>query len=730
MTGPIRAEVAAAGETAAAGVVEGAHPSRKIVLRAQKAAALPREIVDFTGTPELRAPANDNHRVTRRGGGMADASVSKTDEGNLVRVRLPLSAPTRRPCSTGQGRNSRDCRQSPYSHRPVTNIRHDIRNVAIIAHVDHGKTTLVDALLKQSHTFRENQQVGTLIMDSNDLEREKGITILAKNTSIRHQDVTINIIDTPGHADFGGEVERVLNMADGCLLLVDAAEGPMPQTRFVLRKAFEVGLRIIVVINKIDRANADPRGTLERVHDLFLELAEDADQLEAPVIYAVAKEGRAGRTPETLEGDLEPLFKTILEHIPAPVVEAGALQMLVANRAYDDYTGTMAIGRISRGSVSPGDVVAVLGASGGARRVKVVQVLVYRGLERVAVPSASAGDIVLLTGLEDIAIGDTISDPEALDPLPRIEIDEPTVRMTFGINTSPFAGREGSFSTTRQLRARLFRELDTNLGLRVEDTSASERFQVSGRGELHLAVLIETMRREGYEFEVSRPEAIVKVINGQRMEPVERLTVDVPEEHVGAVTEALGKRRAEMIEIQYDRKGGVRLEYTIPTRGLIGFRNAFLTLTAGTGIMGSISIGYRPWAGEFREQRNGALTASSAGTTLTYGLAAAQERGTTFIEPGEFVYEGMIVGVQKRPGDIRVNVCREKKQSNVRSSTSDISVRLTPATRLSLEQSLDFLAADELLEVTPKHLRLRKRHLTEVDQSRARRASEASGIGR
>jgi len=617
-----------------------------------------------------------------------------------------------------------------YSGRPVTNIRHDIRNVAIIAHVDHGKTTLVDALLKQSHTFRENQQVGTLIMDTNDLEREKGITILAKNTSIRHQDVTINIIDTPGHADFGGEVERVLNMADGCLLLVDAAEGPMPQTRFVLRKAFEVGLRIIVVINKIDRANANPRGALERVHDLFLELAEDADQLVAPVIYAIAKEGRAGHTPETLDGDLEPLFQRIVEHIPAPVVEAGGLQMLVANRAYDDYTGTMAIGRISRGSVSPGDAVAVLDASGGARRVKVVQVLVYRGLERVAVPKASAGDIVLLTGLEEVAIGDTISDPESPDPLPRIEIDEPTVRMTFGVNTSPFTGREGTFSTTRQLRARLFRELDTNLGLHVEDTSATERFQVSGRGELHLAVLIETMRREGYEFEVSRPEAIVKVINGQRMEPVERLTVDVPEEQVGAVTEALGKRRAEMIEIQYDRKGGVRLEYVIPTRGLIGFRNAFLTLTAGNGIMGSIAIGYRPWAGEFREQRNGALTASSAGTTLTYGLAGAQERGATFIEPGESVYEGMIVGVQKRPGDIRVNVCREKKQSNVRSSTSDISVRLTPATRLSLEQSLDFLADDELLEVTPKHLRLRKRHLTEVDQSRARRAAEASGIGR
>jgi GTP-binding protein len=447
------------------------------------------------------------------------------------------------------------------------------------------------------------------------------------------------------------------------------------------------------------------------------------------VIYSVAKEGRAGTAANDLAPDLEPLFKTIIEHIPPPVIEPGGFQMLVANRAYDDYTGPMAIGRISRGSVSPGDAVAVLTADGQARRVKVVQALVYRGLDRVAVPTASAGDIVLLTGLEEVAIGDTLADPESPDPLPRIEIDEPTVRMTFGVNTSPFTGREGKFSTTRQLRARLYKELDVNLGLHVEDTEAAERFLVSGRGELHLAVLIETMRREGYEFEVSRPEAIVKKINGQRMEPVERLTVDVREEHLGAVTESLGKRRGEMIEIKYDSKGGVRLEYLIPTRGLIGFRNNFLTLTAGTGLMGSIGIGYRPWAGDFREQRNGALTASSAGTTLAFGLAGAQERGTTFIEAGEAVYEGMIVGIQKRPGDIRVNVCREKKQSNIRSSTSDISVRLTPASRLSLEQSLDFLADDELLEVTPKHLRLRKRHLTEVDQSRARRVAEASGIG-
>src|SRR5947209_3929678 len=429
----------------------------------------------------------------------------------------------------------------------MTQIRHDVRNVAIIAHVDHGKTTLVDALLKQSHTFRDNQEVGTLIMDSNDLEREKGITILAKNTSVRHGDVTINIIDTPGHADFGGEVERVLNMADGCLLLVDAAEGPMPQTRFVLRKAFEVGLRTVIVINKVDRANADPEAALAKVHDLFLELAQDADQLEAPVVYAIAKQGRAGRDPRELGPDLEPLFAAILEHIPGPVVQDGGFQMLVANRAYDDYTGTMAIGRITRGSVRPGDAIAVLGAGGESDRARVVHVMLFRGLERVAVASASAGDIAVLTGLEVVAIGDTLADPEWPDALPRIEIDEPTVRMTFGVNTSPLTGREGKFSTTRQLRARLYKELDINLGLHVEDTPQAERFLVSGRGELHLAVLIETMRREGYEFEVSRPEAIVKVVNGQRLEPVERLTVDVREEHLGAVTEALGRRRGEMI---------------------------------------------------------------------------------------------------------------------------------------------------------------------------------------
>ena len=601
--------------------------------------------------------------------------------------------------------------------------RPDIRNVAIIAHVDHGKTTLVDAMLKQSGVFRQGQHVETRVMDSNPLERERGITILAKNTAIRHGDVKFNIVDTPGHADFGGEVERVLQMVQGVLLLVDAAEGVMPQTRFVLRKAFQVGLRTIVVVNKLDRAHADPSGTLEKVHDLFLELAEHPDQLEAPTIYAIAKDGRAGTAPDRLAEDLGPLFDAIVEHIPPPAVAAGGFQMLVASRAYDDYTGPLAMGRIFRGSVAPGDAVSVLSES-GPRPARVGQVLVQRGLAREPVESGAAGDIVMLTGLGELTIGDTVAGPDQPEALPRIEIGEPTVRMTFGVNTSPLAGREGRFSTSRQLRARLRRELDTNLGLRVEDSDSAERFEVSGRGELHLAVLIESMRREGYEFEVSRPEAILKVVDGRRLEPVERLTVHVGEEHLGAVTEALGRRRGEMLGIAYG-EGGVRLEYLVPTRGLIGFRNLFLTLTAGTGLMASIGAGYRPWMGEFRDQRNGALTASSPGTALTYGLANAQERGSTFIEPGEEVYEGMIVGLQKRPGDMPVNVCREKKQSNVRSSTADIAVRLTPATRLSLEQSLDFLADDELLEVTPRHLRLRKRHLTEVEQARARRRTEA-----
>jgi GTP-binding protein len=605
----------------------------------------------------------------------------------------------------------------------TSRIRHDLRNVAIIAHVDHGKTTLVDALLKQGHTFRDNQEVGRLIMDRGDLEREKGITILAKNTAIRYGDVWINIIDTPGHADFGGEVERVLNMADGCLLLIDAAEGPMPQTRFVLRKAFEVGLRPILVINKLDRPLADPGRALDAAHDLFLELAEDSDQLDIPVIYAIASEGRAGLSAEGLTDSLEPLLEAIIHHVPAPVLEEGGFQALVANLGWDDYTGRLAIGRISRGEVRPSDNLAVLREE-GVIRARVGKVMLHRGLVTEPVDLARAGDIVVLSGLDEVAIGDTLADPDYPDPLPRISIEEPTVRMTFSVNNSPFSGREGRFSTSRQLRARLRKELDVNLGLRVEETNSADEFLVSGRGELHLAVLIETIRREGFEFAVSRPEVIVKEVEGKRMEPVEHLTVDVPREYVGAISEALGRRRAETIEIAYDDHERIRLEYAIPTRGLIGFRNVFLTLTAGNGVMGSLLLGYRPWAGELSAQRNGVLTASQAGVAVAYGLANAQERGVTFIEAGEPVYEGMIVGLNKRPDDIAVNVCKEKQKTNIRSSTSDISVRLTPALKMSLEQCLDFLGDDELLEVTPKAIRLRKRWLSQAE--RARRRSRAA----
>ena len=609
----------------------------------------------------------------------------------------------------------------------TSQVRHDIRNVAIIAHVDHGKTTLVDALLKQSNTFHEKQDVGELILDSNDLEREKGITILSKNTAIRRGGVTINIIDTPGHADFGGEVERVLSMADGCLLLIDAAEGPMPQTRFVLRKAFEAGLRPILVINKLDRPNADPARALEAAHDLFLELAENADQLDIPVLYAIANEGRAGTRPDAMGADLGALFEAILEHVPAPIYEDGPFQMLVANLGYDDYTGRLAIGRIFRGEVSPGDTVAVLGDD-HEDTARVVKVMLHRGLGKEPVDAARAGDIAVITGIEVVTIGDTLTDPEARNALPRIQIEEPTVRMTFSVNDSPFAGREGEHGTSRQLRARLKRELSVNLGLRVDPTETPDEFLVSGRGELHLAVLIETMRREGYEFAVSRPEVILKEVDGKKMEPVEHLTIDVPAEYVGAVTEALGRRRGAMLEVDYDHRGAVRLEYTIPTRGLIGFRNTFLTLTAGNGIMGSLLLGYRPWAGEVAGQRNGALTASQSGAAVAYGLANAQERGRTFIGPGEPVYEGMIVGVQKRPGDIAVNVTKEKQKTNIRSSTADIAVKLTPPQQMSLEQCLDFLEDDELLEVTPKKIRLRKRFLTEVERSRARRRSDSPRV--
>jgi GTP-binding protein len=605
-------------------------------------------------------------------------------------------------------------------------IRDDIRNVAIIAHVDHGKTTLVDGLLKQGKVFREHQQVGELIMDSNDLERERGITILAKNTAITYKGVKINIIDTPGHADFGGEVERVLNMADGCLLLVDAVEGPMPQTRFVLKKAFELGLKPILVINKIDRRDARITPVLSWTQDLFLELATSAEQLDFPVLYAIAREGIARFSPDDTNTDLVPLFETILSAVPAPNVdEEGPFQLLVTALDYDDYKGKYAIGRITRGRVRPGMALARITRDGELTRSRVALVFTHQGLGRAEVEEATAGDIVALAGIAEANISDTLADAERPEKLPSIEIDEPTLRMTFGVNSGPFAGREGKWSTSRQLRARLYRELETNVSLRVEDGASPDEFVVSGRGELHLAVLIETMRREGYEFQVSRPEVITRDEGGTVLEPIERLVIDTREQYIGAISENLAVRKARMANMQHDGSGNVRLEYEIPTRGLIGFRNAFLTLTQGNGAMASLLQGYEPWLGPISTSRSGALIASEMGTAVTYGLNNAQARGQTFIEPGTPVYEGMIVGLNVRPDDLVVNVCKEKKATNVRSSTSDIAVRLSPAVKLSLEQSLDFINADELVEVTPQSIRLRKRLLTQHERARARELVQA-----
>ncbi|HLZ23528.1 MAG TPA: translational GTPase TypA [Ktedonobacterales bacterium] len=599
-------------------------------------------------------------------------------------------------------------------------VRTDIRNVAIIAHVDHGKTTLVDGLLKQGKVFRENQQVGELIMDSNELERERGITILAKNTAVTYRGVKINIIDTPGHADFGGEVERVLNMADGCLLLVDAAEGPMPQTRFVLKKAFELGLKPILVINKIDRKDARPEQVLSWTQDLFLELATHDDQLDFPVLYTIAREGIARYSLDDTNNDLVPLFETILNTVPAPVVDAnGPFQMLVTALDYDDYKGKYAIGRITRGAVRPNMPIMRISRDGEQIRGRIVLVYTHQNLGRMEVQEAGAGDIVALTGVADANISDTLTDADTPEALPSIAIDEPTLKMTFGVNTSPFAGREGKWSTSRQLRSRLYRELETNVSMRVEDGSSPDEFIVSGRGELHLSILIETIRREGYELQVSRPEVITHDVDGKMVEPIERLVIDTREQYIGPISENLAVRKARMENMVNDGNGNVRLEYNIPTRGLIGFRNAFLTLTQGNGAMASLLVGYEPWMGLIGTDRNGALIASETGVAVTYGLNNAQQRGATFIDPGTPVYEGMIVGLNQRPADLAVNVCKEKKMTNVRSSTSDIAVRLTPPVKLSLEQSLDFINADELVEVTPQTVRLRKRLLTQHERSRA-----------
>ena len=610
-------------------------------------------------------------------------------------------------------------------------VRTDLRNIAIIAHVDHGKTTLVDGLLKQAHVFRDPDAAGTLILDSNDLERERGITILAKNTAIHYQGVKINIIDTPGHADFGGEVERVLNMADGCLLLVDAVEGPMPQTRFVLAKALALGLRPIVVINKIDRPSARPAEVLALTQDLFLDLATEVEQLEFPVLYTIAKQGVAGTSPELLAPDLRPLFEAILEHVPAPRAALEApLRFLVSTLDYDPHRGRIAIGRVRQGRLRAGQPVALVRGGAAIATQRLSWLATYDGLARGEVAEAGAGDIVAVAGIADVTIGDTLADPNDPGPAGEIVVEEPTLQLTFGVNTSPFAGRDGTPLTSRQLAARLERELETNVSLRVRPTDSPDVFVVAGRGELHLSVLIETMRREGTEFQVSRPEVIVREVDGARHEPFEHVIIDTTEETVGVVTDLLGPRRAVMTNLVHDHAGRVRLEFDAPTRGLIGFRNLLLTATRGEGVMSSLLLGYRPWAGPIGNTRNGALVAHETGTAVSYGLAAAQQRGLTFIEPGEEVYEGMIVGVQARENDLVVNVCKEKKLTNMRSSTGEIDVRLTPPVRQSLEQALDFLADDELLEATPKHLRLRKRLLQEHERARARKQAQQAAGGR
>jgi GTP-binding protein len=602
-----------------------------------------------------------------------------------------------------------------------------LRNIAIIAHVDHGKTTLVDKLLQQSGTFAAHQQMGTRIMDSNDLEKERGITITAKNTALRWQDYRINIIDTPGHADFGGEVERVLSMVDSVLLLVDAMDGPMPQTRFVTRKAFALGLKPIVVINKVDRPGARPSWVLDQTFDLFDKLGATEEQLDFPVVYASALNGYASLDMDVREGDMTPLFETIIKHVAAPDVDPeGSFQMQVSSLDYSSYVGAIAVGRIKRGRVKPGQNIVVADPTGKTRPGKVLQVLGFMGLERTEVPEANAGDIIAITGIEAPHISDTFCDPANVEALPALSVDEPTVTMSFEVNNSPFAGQDGKYVTSRQIRERLDRELITNVALRVEDTGSPDKFRVSGRGELHLGILIENMRREGYELGVSRPQVIIKEVNGEKQEPYETLTVDVESQHQGTVMEKLGARKGELLNMEPDGKGRVRLDYMIPARGLIGFQTEFLTATAGSGLIYHVFDHYGPMkGGELKGRQNGVLISNGVGSSVAYALWNLQERGRMFLAPGEEMYEGMIVGVHNRDNDLVVNAMKGKQLTNMRASGSDEAVILTPPIQLTLERALEFIEDDELVEVTPHHLRLRKRYLKENERKRADRAATA-----
>ncbi|WP_243125576.1 MULTISPECIES: translational GTPase TypA [unclassified Clostridium] len=599
--------------------------------------------------------------------------------------------------------------------------RNDVRNVAIIAHVDHGKTTLVDGLLRQGGVFRDNQAVQERVMDSGDLERERGITILSKNTAVHYKGYRINIVDTPGHADFGGEVERVLKMVDGVLLLVDAFEGPMPQTRFVLRRALELNHRVIVVINKTDRPDARPEAVIDEVLELFMELDANDEQLDSPFIFASARNGTATTDLNAPGESLLPLLDAIIDYVPAPKGDfEGPAQVLVSTIDYNDYVGRIGVGRVERGEIRVGQDVVVSDFHGNnaARRTRVSNLFIYDGLKRMPVESAQVGDIVAVSGIEDINIGDTICDAACPEPLPFVNITEPTVAMTFSVNDSPLAGTEGKFVTSRHLRARLFREVETDVSLRVEETDSADSFKVSGRGELHLSILIETMRRQGYEFQVSKPEVLYHEVDGKMLEPVERVVIEVPEENMGPVIEEMGRRKGEMLNMAGGQGVMMRLEFKIPSRGLFGYRSKFMTDTKGEGIMHAVFEGYEPVKGEIASRAAGALIAHEAGETVTYGLFNAQDRGTMFVGPGEKVYAGMIVGENARTDDIEVNVCKKKHVTNMRASGSDEALRLTPPRNLSLEDALEWLGEDELLEVTPKSLRLRKKILDSLARMR------------
>lgn len=588
-------------------------------------------------------------------------------------------------------------------------VRQDIRNVAIIAHVDHGKTTLVDELLKQSGIFRQNEQVAERVMDSNDLERERGITILSKNTAVHYNGVKINIVDTPGHADFGGEVERILMMVDGVLLLVDAFEGCMPQTRFVLKKALGLKKKVIVVVNKIDRPGARPAEVIDEVLDLFIELGAQEDQLDFPVVYASAKDGYSSLDPTVREGDMRPLFDSILEHIDPPKGDMnGPLQILFSSLDYDDYIGRIGVGRVERGRIKRNEQVVLCKTDGERENVKVSKLYQFEGLKRVEVEEASLGDLVCVSGIADLNIGETACDPEHLEPLPFVKIDEPTISMNFIVNNSPFAGQEGKFVTSRNLRDRLFKEVETNVSMRVEETDTTDTFKVSGRGELHLSILIETMRRQGYEFQVSRPKVIMKKENGVLLEPMELLIVEVPEQYVGSVMEKLGSRKGELENMGVRDGGMTHLEFKIPARGLIGYRSEFMTDTNGNGILNQLFAGYEPYKGDIQTRDRGSIVVHETGETTGYGLFNTQDRGRLFVGPGVPVYEGMIVGECAKSEDVVCNVCKQKHLTNTRASGSDDALRLVPPTVLSLEQCMEFIKDDELLEVTPTSLRLRK----------------------